>query len=204
MSITLSGGIITSSILNTSINIQDVNKDRIKFIKKIKVFGITIYKKFTYISVHEFFKTLKENKKHIKIVDGLIKKYTTVINNAQMLGQTALVEQLTQDIFLVKKEIELVCLGLCEYLTLNQIQKLMFKSHHKIHISSIKNFCRPIPDKVKENIIKVQHVFDDIKIIHYDINGLDSRLTKKQIEEARDPIVCGIINGYDNYYYIDD
>lgn len=173
---------------------------------KKKFLGITLWRKITEIQPDVFFQKLKKTKKQIQIIDGIVDKYFKQIEQAQKLGQTALVERLKDDIEVVKAEALAVVCGVKEYLTQGQVEKLLKKSTKNIEITLIKNFVRPIPEKlvdIKEKLDK-EKVFADYVVMHYDPKKENADLTKKEKERKKDPILFGIIKGSRNFYYIGD
>ena len=175
-------------------------------LKKKKFFGITWWKKYQEISVEEFFGKIKKTKKQIEIIDGIVDKYFKQIEQAEKLGQIALVERLKDDIEIVKAEALAVVCGITEYLTQSQVDKLLKKSIKNIEITPIKNFIRPIPSKlvsIKEKLDK-EKVFAEYVILHYDPKKENTELTKKEIEKKKDPILFGVIKGSRNFYFIGD
>jgi hypothetical protein len=175
-------------------------------IKKRKMFGITLWKKITEIPLDVFFQKIKKTKKQILIIDGIVDKYFKQIEQAEKLGQIALVEKLKDDIEIVKSETLAVICGVTEYLTQSQIDKLLKKSVKNIEITPIKNFIRPIPAKlvtIKEKLDK-EKVFNEYVILHYDPKKENIELTKKEKIKKKDPILFGIIKGSRNFYFIGD
>ena len=175
-------------------------------IKKKRLFGITLWRKITEISPDVFFQKLKKTKKQILIIDGIIEKYFKSIEQAEKLGQTALVERLKDDIEVVKAEALAVVCGIKEYLTQAQVDKLLKKSTKNIEITPIKNFVRPIPNRlvaIKEKLDK-EKVFTEYVIMHYDPKKENTELTKKEKERKKDPILFGIIKNSRNFYFIGD
>src|SRR3990167_235786 len=175
-------------------------------VQKKKFLGITLWKKITEISSDVFFQKIKKTKKQIQIIDGIVGKYFKQIEQAEKLGQTALVERLKDDIEVVKAEALAVVCGVKEYLTQSQIDKLLKKSTKNIEITPIKNFIRPIPEKlisIKEKL-DTEKVFAEYVVMHYDPKKENTELTKKEKARKRDPILFGIIKGSRNFYFIGD
>jgi len=175
-------------------------------VEKKKFFGITWWKKYKELSVEEFFGKIKKTKKQIEIIDGIVEKYISQIEQAEKLGQTALVERLKDDIEVVKSEALAVVCGIEEYLTQSQVDKLLKESTKNIEITFIKNFIRIIPSRlvsIKEKVDK-EKVFADYVILHYDPKKENTELTKEEIERKKDPILFGIIKGSRNFYYLGD
>lgn len=201
---------VTSGTINNQITLVDnTTQDEgwnVQKVTKTKFFGITLWKKITEISPDVFFQKLKKTKKEIQIIDGILDKYFKQIEQAEKLGQTALVERMKDDIEVVKAEALAVVCGVKEYLTQSQIDKLLKKSTKNIEITPIKNFVRPIPGKlvsIKEKL-DTEKVFAEYVVMHYDPKKENTELTKKEKDRKKDPIMFGIIKGSRNFYFIGD
>jgi len=178
----------------------------VRQVEKKKFFGIKIWDKITEITPEVFFNKIKKSKKEIKIIDSIIEKYLEQIKQAEILGQTALVEKLKSEIEIVKNETLAVLCGVKEYLSQSQIEKLLKKSSRNIEITKVSNFIRPIPKKlvsIKERLDK-EKVFSEYVILHYDPKKENTELTKKEKERKKDPILFGLIKGSRNFYFIGD
>jgi hypothetical protein len=203
-------GITSSSsgvFWNTGTNaVFNPDTKRVRITSVTRLLGVYLKEKFFEIPVKDFFETMKMSKQEIKIVDGAIDKYLSAIEKAQKFGQTALVEKMKDDIEIIKKETLALTGGVKEYLTEEQVEKLLEKSSKHIEVTYIKNFARPIPDTLLESKEKLdQHkVFDDYVIFHYDPKKKNTDLTKKEKERKKDPILFGVIKGARNLYYIGD
>jgi len=197
-----SNGMILTSI--TSNGIWNTETKKVDWIEKIKLFGITIKTKVTEIPVDVFFEKMKKSKKQLQIIDGMIEKYTSRIEKAQKFGQVALVEQMKDQIEVTKKETLALVGGVKEYLTQEQVEKLLTKTSKHIEVDYIKNFSRHIPDNLLDLKTKLDGVFDDYVVMHYDPKKKNTELTKKEKEKKRDPILFGIIKNSRNFYYIGD
>jgi len=174
--------------------------------KIVKWLGLYVKTKFTEIEPEVFFDTLKRNKKEVKIIDGIVDKYLISIKKAEQFGQIALAEKMKDEIEVVKKEALAVVNGVKEYLTEQQVDKLMKKSSKNIEIDNIKNFVRHLPENLIEKVekLKKDNVFDSYVIMHYDPKKENTELTKKEKSKKKDPILFGLIKGSRNLYFIGD
>ena len=174
--------------------------------KIVKWFGLYVKNKVLEIEPQVFFDTLKRSKKQVLIIDGIIDKYLKSIEKAEKFGQTALAEKMKDEIEIVKKEALAVVNGVKEYLTEQQVEKLMKKSSKNIEIDNIKNFVRHLPENLIEKVekLKKDNVFDSYVVMHYDPKKENTELTKKEKEKKRDPILFGLIKGSRNLYFIGD
>lgn len=190
----------------TGWRVASVGKDKISLMKKIKVLGMTIKKKFTTISTDEFFNRLKREKLELKIIDSIMDDYLVSIERAKLLDQTALVEKLQDQLPIVKKETEMVLAGVTDYLTVNQVDNLLKKSDRNIRQTVLKNYTGIIPDDIVMRVseLKKKNIFDDFMVLHYDPKKENEDLTKAEKEKKKDPIIFGYVKNSDKYYYIAD
>lgn len=192
----------TNFFWSSPTTIREVKKEtkRFWFFKRI----IT---KVSELSVDEFFERAKMSKKEIVILDGIVSKYLNQIERASKLGQTAMVESMKDDIEIVKKE-AMACIkgGIKEYIEKDQLDNLIKKSEKGIAVTPLKNFTRYIPDDVANKLEKLQslNIFDEYVVVHYDPKREAVKMTKKEEEKAKDPILFGKINGSSNFYFIGD
>lgn len=200
--ITSSGTSNTWAILGA----PSFREDKIRFTKKVRSWGIFLKNKITEISVDEFFGAIKKDKLKLKIIKNIFDQYLISIERAEISGQTALAESLRDSIALVKKEVEIVAAGINEYVGEKQFDELRKKSTKGIEVTPIKNFTRHIPDKVIKKIaeVRAKNIFDEFVVVHYDPQQEAIKLTKKEIEKKKDPIVFGKVNGSDKMYFIAD
>lgn len=202
--------ITISNLGSTSSNFVWTSQNVVTSTKKEKK-GFWIFswvkKQITEISVEEFFERAKLSKKQVVILDGVVNKYLSQIERAEKLGQVAMVEKMKDEIEIVKKE-ALACAkgGIKEYLEEKQLKELLNKSSKNIAITPLKNFTRFIPDKVAMKLEKLQkeNLFDEYVVVHYDPKKEAVKMTKKEEEKAKDPILFGKINGSNNFYYVGD
>ena len=135
-----------------------------------------------------------------------IERYLKALHNAKIVGQTALVEQLTREMIANTYESFLAAEGYYHVVTEQQVIDFAKKSERGISIDYVKNYVRPIPEDIIEKIGKADklEVFDNYVIMHYDPKGVARHDTVKEEIKRRDPIVFGIIAGSTKLYYIAD
>jgi hypothetical protein len=186
--------------------VQNVDKKKITVLTKVKLFGITIKRKFTDISTDEFFNRVKKDRLKLKIIDKILEKYLANIARAEMAGQVALVEKLKDNVGIVKKETEMAIAGIDTYLSKKQFETLLSKTTKHITETPIRNYTQFIPDKIITKIadLKSKNIFNEFVIVHYDPKKENSALTKEEKRRKEDPIAFGKINGSDKYYFIGD
>lgn len=135
-----------------------------------------------------------------------VSKYLKALHNAKMVGQTALVEKLLSEMIANKYESLLFSNGKYHVITEEQLVNFVKKTERGVDLTYIKNFTRPIPCEVIDEVAKANEleVFDNYVILHYDPKGTAKRETKKEEAKRRDPILFGVIAGSNKLYYITD
>lgn len=197
--ITLDGGKKESGIIKKLIRIFTNEKQEKK---EEAVYELDIIKFFDQVKL-----TSKESAKNY--VDR-IKPYMIALKRANDMGQTALAEQLSAQIFNNKYESLLQAEGFHYKISEEQLVSFVKKTEKGVRLDYIKNFTRNIPDEVYEKKTKADSVFvfDNYCVLYYDPDLKSYKLTKEEEERIRrkksDPILFGMINGSHNLYYIAD
>jgi len=158
-------------------------------------------------SPQKFFKAIKGSLLSIKelkaesmsVVEKLIKE-------ANAAGQIAYSEHLQKEKKRIAKELTLIGSGFLLYISSSDIDKFNKHANKAVKLDYIKNYCRKIPDKILEELQRAKQlgVFNDFKILHYDPTGEAVKLTEKEKEAKKDPILFGQIGGSNRLYYIGD
>lgn len=213
-----SGGLTTATAITTTgsswgsitavpqWSVNDVSREKVTLLRKVKLLGITISKKLVEIPVDKFFDRMKKDKLKIQIIDKIVDKYMASIERAELAGQTALVEKLKDGLEVVKMETKICILGVSDYLTKGQVESLLDKTSKHIAITPIRNYTKFIPDEIVKKVAKLkkENLFSDFVVMHYDPKKENVQKTKKEIEKEKDPIIFGKIQGSDNFYFIAD
>lgn len=164
------------------------------------------------MTILNFFSSLAQSLNDLKTLQDIGIHYETAISNAAKAGQTALVDKLKLRLESAKSEIQLVMLGLKQYLTEEQIIDFYNASNKdkNLKLTWIKHFVKPIPSKVldlKANL-DAQFVFDNYVILHYDPNNDATDLTnfekEERVKREKDPILFGVIKDSRRLYYVAD
>lgn len=151
--------------------------------------------------------TSKENQR--KYVER-IEPYMIALKQANELGQKALADKLTAEIFNNKYESILYAENFHYKISEEELVYFIKKTEKGVRLDYIENFARPIPKEVAEIKKKADSllVFDNYCILHYDPELKSYKQTKEEEEALRrkksDPILFGMINGSRNFYYITD
>lgn len=159
--------------------------------------------------VKKFFESIKLAKKELNLHNSeLLKKYEETITDAQIAGQVALVENLSDKMGLILMESKLIENGFPVYLEEKDLVSFYEKteSSKNLKLVWIKNFVRMIPKDIiaiKRSVDEFK-IFDNYVILTFDpLNQMD-QMTKKEVEKAKDPILFGVIKNSNKLYFIAD
>jgi hypothetical protein len=173
------------------------NKD-----KKIEV--------YSYKTIENFFKDVKETVKKLDINENSVAFYLDAIQTAKDNNQKALLEILSDKKDVVLKEIKLLSSFSEPVLFVDEDDIIKFYNKtnklRTLKMTWIKNYVRLIPADVLENkkVFDKLDVFDNYVILHFDKNNTASKMTKEEVEKAKDPILFGVIKGSNKLYFVDD
>jgi hypothetical protein len=160
------------------------------------------------ISITEFFTGVSKSYEELTPIAEIAQYYEKALVQAQTMGQTALLEKLKDLIDSIKGEAVLIAMGLKKYVTERQIvdfYELVGEDKH-LKLTWIKNFNRIIPEEVYEakKDADERKIFDNYVILHYDPENNGEKMTKKEIEDKKDPILFGLIKNSKKLYYVAD
>ena len=192
-----------NSIIKTVKRIYRIFLDKITGEEETEeVIEFNIFKFFEQVKL-----TSKENQR--KYVER-IEPYMIALKQANELGQKALADKLTAEIFNNKYESILYAENFHYKISEEELVYFIKKTEKGVRLDYIENFARPIPKEVAEIKKKTDSllVFDNYCILHYDSELKSYKQTKEDEEALRrkksDPILFGMINGSRNLYYITD
>lgn len=203
--------VLFDELVNVESNDSSI-KQKHKFFKRIKKFFKKYLSKKVYqFDVLAFFENVKGLLKDSReTYIQRIEPYLIALEEAQQMGQTALVDKLTSEIFINKYESILYAANFYQKITEEQLVNFVKKSEKGIQLCYIKNFARPIPQSVI-NIKKRADellVFDNYCVLYYDNKTKSYQKTKEELELERrkksDPILFGMVHGSRNLYYVAD
>jgi len=173
-------------------------------------YSISKEKKMNPEHLPSFFGGLKKSVDNLKTDDiqTILDKYNTVLDNARLNNQVALVEKITEYASTLKNEITLSASSFNKYLTeQNVVDFYNVASRHEkfntgLMLTYIKNFTKIIPDDITKLKVEADKllVFDNYVILHYDPSGKAVEKTNAE----KDPILFGVIKNSRNLYYIGD
>lgn len=199
------GGAITSDRL-TVLDSTPWYKTLFASLKSKPLKTMKLWRQFMF-SPQKFFKAIKGSLLSIKELKAdSMKAVETLIKEANASGQVAYSEHLQKERKRIAKELVLIGSGFLLYISSSDIDKFNKFRNEKIKLDSIRNYCRKIPDKVLAELHRAKQlgVFSDFKILHYDPTGEAVKLTEKEKEAKKDPILFGEIEGSTRLYYIGD
>lgn len=159
----------------------------------------------------EFFNKVKGlTKENVNTYIERIKPYAIALKQASDMGQKALAERLTTEIFNNKFESILYVNNFMFKITEEQLVDFVKKTEKGVNLCYIKNFIRPIPTEIieKKKFADSLEVFDNYCVLFYDTQKKSYKQTEAEKEAERrkkaDPILFGMINGSTNLYYVAD
>jgi hypothetical protein len=149
------------------------------------------------------------NIRELNLSEDTLDFYTAQMEQAQSLGQTALVEKLHSETNTVVVEKLLYANDVKKYISEEDLVSFIDKHkvpHRILKLSWIKNYARPIPQEVIDikKTFDQKEVFDNYVILHLDLTGDSEQMTKKEKENAKDPILFGVVQGSRKLYYVAD
>jgi hypothetical protein len=160
------------------------------------------------IGVIEFFTNLSKSFEELTPIAEIATHYEKALLQANTMGQIALVEKLKDLIDVVRGEAHLIQMGLKKYVTEKQVINFyeLVGEDKNLKLTWIKNFGRIIPEDVykAKKSVDERNIFDNYVILHYDPANNGEKLTKKEIEKKKDPILFGVIKNSRKLYYIAD
>lgn len=170
--------------------------------------------------------TIKFNKKGkmpVKIFFGLMKKkmgflkdysykkriakLEEAVKTAEKLGQIAFSEELMKKLLVLCREAEMWAMGKKIFLDRETFNKFKDATERPIALTPLKNYARPIPDKVLKEKKKCDDVklFDGYAVMHYDDKETVKETEKETVERrVKDPILFGVVEYSNRLYFIDD
>lgn len=158
-----------------------------------------------------YFEDIKKNasKIDIKTIEDNLEEITKYIQQAEKLGQKALVRELKNITTLFVYEKRLLNYDIDTYVNMKDIVRFIEQiKGHVIKFCELEYFPRVIPNDVADHITKVKEnkIFDEYYVLFTDYT--DSELLNTKEAEKRkinkDPIIFGRFNIYPNRYYVID
>ena len=162
-----------------------------------------------YQTIESFFKKIHDAVSKLYIDKNSIIFYTDKITEAVSNGQQAYAETLASKKHIIVRELNMLENGFTSFVLEDDIirfHKLFDMKDSFLKLTYIKNFAREIPTDViaKKQKCDQHYMFDNYVILHFDPNDDSDKMTKKEIEKAKDPILFGLIKGSRKLYYVGD
>lgn len=156
------------------------------------------------MSISDFFDKIKESKDKLESTEKKIQDYNKIIDHLEETHQSMAQYFLRREISILEQEQKLVEHGCMQYITEETLVEFTKKSKKGLRLDYLCDFERPIPEDVRENLIKTYdwNVFDNYLILHYDPEA--AKKVKIVEEQPKDPILFGVICESNKLYYIDD
>lgn len=161
-----------------------------------------------YAVIGQFFQDVIQSVKELELPMKSVEFYNDLVSNAVKLGQVALSEKLMSQKSVLLAELSMIHEHKVKYVTEEDILEYNKKAKENKHLylTWIKNFARIIPEPVIEmkNYCDEKGWFDNYVVLHFDRLGKSAEMTNAEKEKAKDPILFGMIQGSDKFYFVAD
>jgi len=191
-----------SSIVYSTI-VDTAHDNSYKFEQKKEGKGISLGLYFRYVKS-------KMNKMQKKEMKERVRRLQCFIKDAEDLDQRALVETLQEKLVGIVDKMELLSTGIKYYVdrkTIDKHKRNIYDWHEDIiGLCKLEDFPRAIPRKIKTQIAerKKQGVFKEYWILYTKGPDEDDVKTNEEKIREKDPILFGVFNDPDTFYYIAD
>jgi len=162
------------------------------------------------ISAKLYFKFVnsKLTKLQVKNLSKRISKLKELADDAELIGQQALYEDLTRRMALAIREQEVCLLGYDRFCLRKDIDKFRYIVREKtIDFKPLENFPRSIPKRIQNKIKHVQSkgLFDQYWVLFNNLAKEEKKTTAQKIRE-KDPILFGKFKYdlEDRFFYVTD
>ena len=186
---------------------NDITPSQNPILKFLRKYFKNIFKRKP-ITIRQFFMGFSGTFEELSQVASIGEHYQKAIIQAEELNQTALIERLKEQLDVVKGEGYLIGLKLMKYVTEEQVIKLYEATDEDKHLklTYLKNYVKMIPSDIVElkNKLDERGVFDNYVILHYDPFNDSTRMTDREEEIEKDPILFGVIQHSRKLYYVGD
>jgi hypothetical protein len=160
--------------------------------------------------IGDFFQDIFDAAKELDLDENSLGFYKETMETAKLNNQQALVDILVGKRESIIKELALVGYKpKLKYVEESDVVELYKKSEKEckfLKLTWMKNYVRVIPVEVIEEKKKFDNlgIFDNYVILHFDLNNESTRMTNKEVEQAKDPILFGVFRDSRKLYFIGD
>jgi len=153
-----------------------------------------------------FFRFLKKHFSSLqqRRLSSRLEKVSKILEIAIQTKQIALKDKLEDKFGPFLREQEMIACGFDQFVSKKTLELFMRSlKDRKVKLTPLKNYIRIIPKDVRKKLEKAEKskLFDGYVILHTDP---DDASVEKTREEKRDPILFGVIQGSDRYYFVAD
>lgn len=147
----------------------------------------------------QFFKTTLTETQLTEVTKDL-QKLQAMLNAANIAGQTALFESLSNQVEAAIRERQVHAIRCSKYVMQSDVEKLrnLLKDAKTVKLVDIENYPRVIPPEALERFseVKASNVFDGFKVLYTDTSGEEKKLTTAQKIRKKDPILWGTLKAF--------
>ena len=120
-------------------------------------------------------------------------------------GQRELADKLRRLRPVLVQERILLNHGYTKYISESDMIHAFEKAEFPLRLDFLENYSIPLPKDVAEKKKQLDewHAFDNWVVLHYDPDGIALKSIKEE-EKRRDPILFGMIEGSNRFYYVAD
>ena len=162
------------------------------------------------ITPSQYFERLKGAKNEITSDDlkESINAFVILANKYEKTGQSLATDKLIYLSEVMKKEEQLISMGINTFIYKDVIEDYITKVADKtVKIVELSRYMRELPDEIVETVAKVKGIFDELYVVFTDYTGKEERKVEKERRD-KDPILFGVFknqtNVADRFYFLGD
>jgi phosphate uptake regulator len=162
------------------------------------------------ITPSQYFERLKGAKNEITSEDlkESINAFVILANKYEKTGQSLATDKLIYLSEVMKKEEQLISMGINTFIYKDVIEDYITKVADKtVKIVELSRYMRELPDEIVETVAKVKDIFDELYVVFTDYTGKEERKVEKERRD-KDPILFGVFKNNavvaDRFYFLGD
>ena len=162
------------------------------------------------ITPSQYFERLKGAKNEITSEDlkESINAFVILANKYEKTGQSLATDKLIYLSEVMKKEEQLISMGINTFIYKDVIEDYITKVADKtVKIVELSRYMRELPDEIVETVSKVKDIFDELYVVFTDYTGKEERKVEKERRD-KDPILFGVFKNNavvsDRFYFLGD